>query len=198
MLDPRYLRRNIREVAERLAIKGFELDQKFIEDKEIQRKKIQVETEKLQAERNLNSKKIGKLKSKGEEVGELLKQVASIGAQLDQSKIELEKIQNELNDYYMNIPNIPDISVPLGDSEDDNVEIRKWGEAQRADLIKRTMWISLVNQTVLASMTPQKFPAHASRLCAALWLGCTVRLCILCWIYTQRSTATKRFMCRTL
>ena len=61
MLDPRYLRRNIKEVAERLAIKGFELDQKFIEDKEIQRKKIQVETEKLQAERNLNSKKIGKL-----------------------------------------------------------------------------------------------------------------------------------------
>ena len=133
MLDPRYLRRNIKEVAERLAIKGFELDQKFIEDKEIQRKKIQVETEKLQAERNLNSKKIGKLKSKGDPVGELLKQVASIGAQLDQSKIELEKIQNELNDYYMNIPNIPDISVPPGDSEDDNVEIRKWGEAQRAD-----------------------------------------------------------------
>ena len=133
MLDPRYLRRNIKEVAERLAIKGFELDQKFIEDKEIQRKKIQVETEKLQAERNLNSKKIGKLKSKGDPVGELLKQVASIGAQLDESKIELEKIQSELNDYYMNIPNIPDISVPPGDSEDDNVEIRKWGEAQRAD-----------------------------------------------------------------
>ena len=133
MLDPRYLRRNIKEVAERLAIKGFELDQKFIEDKEIQRKKIQVETEKLQAERNLNSKKIGKLKSEGDPVGELLKKVASIGAQLDKSKIELEKIQNELNDYYMNIPNIPDISVPPGDSEDDNVEIRKWGEAQRAD-----------------------------------------------------------------
>ncbi len=133
MLDPRYLRRNIREVAERLAIKGFELDQKFIEDKEIQRKKIQLETERLQAERNLNSKKIGKLKSKGDPVGELLKQVASIGAQLDESKIELEKIQNELNDYYMNIPNIPDISVPPGDSEDDNVEIRKWGEAQRAE-----------------------------------------------------------------
>ena len=80
MLDPRYLRRNIREVAERLAIKGFELDQKFIEDKEIQRKKIQIETERLQAERNLNSKKIGKLKSEGDPVGELLKKVASIGA----------------------------------------------------------------------------------------------------------------------
>ena len=67
------------------------------------------------------------------EVGELLNQVASIGARLDKSKIELEKIQNELNDYYLNIPNIPDISVPPGDSESDNVEIRKWGEVQRAD-----------------------------------------------------------------
>ena len=133
MLDHRYLRRNIKEVAERLAIKGFELDQKFIEEREIQRKKIQVETEKFQGERNLSSKKIGKLKSEGKEVGELLNQVASIGERLDKSKIELEKIQNELNDYYMNIPNIPDISVPPGDSEDDNVEIRKWGEAQRAD-----------------------------------------------------------------
>ena len=92
----------------------------------------QVETEKFQGERNLSSKKIGKLKSEGKEVGELLNQVASIGERLDKSKIELEKIQNELNDYYMNIPNIPDISVPPGDSEDDNVEIRKWGEAQRA------------------------------------------------------------------
>ena len=133
MLDHRYLRRNIKEVAERLAIKGFELDQKFIEEREIQRKKIQVETEKLQGERNLSSKKIGKLKSEGKEVGELLNQVASIGERLDKSKIELEKIQNELNEYYLNIPNIPDISVPPGDSESDNIEIRKWGEVQQTD-----------------------------------------------------------------
>ena len=133
MLDHRYLRRNIKEVAERLAIKGFELDQKFIEEREIQRKKIQVETEKFQGERNLSSKKIGKLKSEGKEVGELLNQVASIGERLDKSKIELEKIQNELNEYYLNIPNIPDISVPPGDSESDNIEIRKWGEVQQTD-----------------------------------------------------------------
>ena len=63
MLDSRYLRKNIQEVAQRLAIKGFELDQKFIEDKENKRKKVQIETEEFQAKRNLNSKKIGKLKA---------------------------------------------------------------------------------------------------------------------------------------
>ena len=65
MLDSRYLRKNIQEVARRLAIKGFELDQSFIDDKENKRKKVQIKTEEFQAERNLNSKKIGKLKAEG-------------------------------------------------------------------------------------------------------------------------------------
>ena len=131
MLDSRYLRKNIQEVAQRLAIKGFELDQKFIEDKENKRKKVQIETEEFQAERNLNSKKIGKLKAEGKEVGDLLDLVAQIGEQLDQSKVELENIQQELNRYYLTIPNIPDVSVPLGDSEDDNLEVRKWGKIEQ-------------------------------------------------------------------
>ena len=131
MLDSRYLRKNIQEVSQRLAVKGFELDQKFIEDKENKRKKVQIETEEFQAERNLNSKKIGKLKAQGKEVGDLLDQVARIGEQLDQSKVELENIQQELNQYYLSIPNIPDVSVPLGDSEDDNLEVRKWGKIEQ-------------------------------------------------------------------
>ncbi len=131
MLDSRYLRKNLQEVAQRLAIKGFELDQKFIEDKENKRKRVQIETEELQAERNLNSKKIGKLKAEGKEVGDLLDLVARIGEQLDQSKVELENIQQELNQYYLTIPNIPDVSVPLGDSEDDNLEVRKWGKIEQ-------------------------------------------------------------------
>ena len=97
MLDSRYLRKNIQEVSQRLAVKGFELDQKFIEDKENKRKKVQIETEEFQADRNLNSKKIGKLKAEGKEVGDLLDQVARIGGQLDKSKVELENIQQELN-----------------------------------------------------------------------------------------------------
>ena len=131
MLDSRYLRKNIQEVSQRLAVKGFELDQKFIEDKENKRKKAQIETEEFQADRNLNSKKIGKLKAEGKEVGDLLDQVARIGEQLDQSKVELENIQQELNQYYLSIPNIPDVSVPLGDSEDDNLEVRKWGKIEQ-------------------------------------------------------------------
>ena len=131
MLDSRYLRKNIQEVSQRLAIKGFELDQKFIEDKENKRKKVQIETEEFQADRNLNSKKIGRLKAEGKEVGDLLDQVARIGEQLDQSKVELENIQQELNQYYLSIPNIPDVSVPLGDSEDDNLEVRKWGKIEQ-------------------------------------------------------------------
>ena len=131
MLDSRYLRKNIQEVSQRLAVKGFELDQKFIEDKENKRKKAQIETEEFQADRNLNSKKIGRLKAEGKEVGDLLDQVARIGEQLDQSKVELENIQQELNQYYLSIPNIPDVSVPLGDSEDDNLEVRKWGKIEQ-------------------------------------------------------------------
>ncbi|MFN3237463.1 MAG: serine--tRNA ligase [Pseudomonadales bacterium] len=133
MLDPKLIRQNLDEVAARLKRKGFTLDTaKFLELEE-KRKSVQVETERLQAERNTKSKSIGKAKAAGEDIEPLLAAVGDLGAKLDEHKEQLQIIQTELNDLLESIPNVPDDVVPEGSSEDDNVELRRWGDIPEFD-----------------------------------------------------------------
>jgi len=128
MLDPKLIRTQLDSVAAQLGRRGFVLDTARLEQLETERKAIQVRTEELQAERNSRSKSIGKAKAAGEDIQPLLDQVAGLGAQLDTAKQELDVVQDQLNGLLMGIPNIPDDSVPEGDDESKNLEIRRWGE----------------------------------------------------------------------
>jgi len=87
----------------------------------------------LQAERNKSSKSIGQAKAKGEDIQPLLDAVADLGGKLDDAKGQLDKVQDQMNDLLAGIPNIPDESVPAGKSEDDNVEISRWGNPRKFD-----------------------------------------------------------------
>ena len=134
MIDPNLLRNNLAEVAEKLKIKrGFTLDVANITQLEEQRKALQVKTETLQAERNARSKAIGAAKARGEDITPLLAEVDHMGAELEQGKVELEKVQNALNDIALNIPNIPADEVPLGKDDTENLEVSRWGEPRKFD-----------------------------------------------------------------
>lgn len=133
MLDPRLLRNEPEEVAKQLAKRGYELDVSSINALEEQRKHLQIETETLQAERNKSSKSIGQAKAKGEDAQPLLDAVSDFGNKLDEAKKSLDKVQQQLEDLVAGIPNIPDESVPEGASEDDNVEISRWGTPRTFD-----------------------------------------------------------------
>ena len=128
MLDPKLLRSDLDQTAATLARRGFVLDIEKFNELEEKRKVIQVKTQELQSERNTRSKEIGKAKAQGEDIQPLLDQVASLGDQLKDSESELRDLQAELDVMLMGIPNLPDDSVPDGDDEDANVEIRRWGE----------------------------------------------------------------------
>ena len=128
MLDPQLLRNELANVSAALKKRGISLDTSSIEQLEKKRKDIQVKTEELQKERNKRSKEIGNAKVKGEDIQPLLDEVSSLGDQLKASEDELEKVQYQLNSILLGIPNIPHESVPEGSSEDDNQEIRSWGE----------------------------------------------------------------------
>lgn len=133
MLDSKLLRTQPQEVAERLAVRGFVLDVAALETLEGQRKALQTRTEQLQAERNSRSKSIGQAKARGEDIAPLLAQVDQLGGELEAGKRELEAIQVKLDAIALNIPNLPDASVPQGASEDDNVEVSRWGTPRRFD-----------------------------------------------------------------
>ncbi len=127
MLDAKFLRNNIEEVAQKVGRRGFILDVAAVSALEEQRKKIQVETQELQNKRKVISKEIGKVKGSGGNAQPLLDEVSEIGKKLDQSSQQLNELQEKLTDIQLGIPNILNDEVPDGNDEDDNVEVRRWG-----------------------------------------------------------------------
>ncbi|HFQ14129.1 MAG TPA: serine--tRNA ligase [Gammaproteobacteria bacterium] len=137
MLDPKLLRNDLPGCAAQLARRGYTLDTALFEKLETQRKQLQVETQQLQSERNARSKAIGQAKAKGEDASAILAAVAELGDRLKANEEKLAAVQNELNDLLMGIPNLLHESVPEGQDENDNVEIRRWGEPRRFDFEAR-------------------------------------------------------------
>ena len=127
MLDIQLLRKDLANVAQRLASRGYTLDTARIEALEAERKEIQTRTQDLQARRNQLSKQIGMAKGKGEDAGALMSEVAGLGDELKQAEERLGGIQDDLANFVMNIPNLPHASVPLGKDEKDNLEVRRVG-----------------------------------------------------------------------
>ena len=133
MIDIQLLRKDIDAVAARLAQRKFQLDVAGFNALEAERKSIQTRTEELQGQRNSLSKQIGILKGKGEDSTEVMNQVASIADELKASADRLEIIQNKLSDFMLAIPNLPHETVPVGQDETGNVELRKVGTPKQFD-----------------------------------------------------------------
>jgi seryl-tRNA synthetase len=128
MLDPKLFRTDLDATLQQLARRGFSLDAQRLTALENERKQIQVQTQDLQNERNTRSKAIGKAKAQGEDIQPLLETVADLGDKLKTAEERLNAIQVELNDIFSGVPNLPHESVPEGKREEDNIEVRKWGE----------------------------------------------------------------------
>lgn len=133
MLDPNVLRKNPEFAAERLKLRGYELDVERLGELEAQRRTHQVRTEELQKERNQASKAIGRAKAQGEDADELMARMKDVNAELDASSRKLQEVQDALTELLRNIPNLPHESVPAGTDENDNAETRRWGEPRAFD-----------------------------------------------------------------
>ncbi len=128
MLDSQLLRDKTEFVASQLLKRGFKLDVAAFISLEERRKSLQVATQSLQNERNLRSKAIGEAKARGENIEPMREEVARLGVELEQKKSELEQVLQQIDAMALIMPNIPHESVPVGDSELDNQEARRWGE----------------------------------------------------------------------
>ena len=123
MLDPYLFRNDLDFVIEQLKKRNFAFNPENYSELEARRKLVQTKTQELQNARNSSSKAIGQAKAKGEDVQPLLNQVANLGDELKTAETELSEIQTELDTLMSGIPNLLDLSVPEGKSEEDNVEI---------------------------------------------------------------------------
>jgi len=133
MLDPKIVRANPEEVAAQLLKKKYVFPVDAFKALENQRREVQITTENLQSERNTRSKSIGKAKASGEDIAPLLAQVNDLGSQLEEAKASLLKINDQLDDILLGVPNFPNADVPEGVDEEDNVEVRRWGKIAEFD-----------------------------------------------------------------
>jgi len=135
MIDIQLLRSDIDAVARRLATRGYALDSAGFRALEDARKRIQVSTEQLQAQRNALSKQVGQAKARKDEAqaASLMAQAAQIGESLKSLEGENESVQAKLREFVSLIPNLPHESVPVGASAEQNVEVRRWGTPRSFD-----------------------------------------------------------------
>ncbi|KQN78711.1 serine--tRNA ligase [Duganella sp. Leaf61] len=127
MIDIQLLRKDIANVAARLATRKYQLDVDAFNALESERKAIQTRTEELQGKRNSQSKQIGMMKGKGEDTTALMAEVSGLGDELKANEIALSAVQAKISDFMQAIPNLPHESVPQGTDESGNVEVRKVG-----------------------------------------------------------------------
>ena len=128
MIDTNLIKADSASVADSLSSKKYELDLKIFEDLEVNRKAAQIQTEALQAKRNALSKDYGLLKKEGKDDTTLNQQIADVKSELDSCSKTLTDLQSSLQDFLLDIPNLPASSVPHGSGEKDNIKIRDFGK----------------------------------------------------------------------
>ncbi len=133
MLEIQQLRNDLDTVVAKLASRKFVFDTATFTALETERKVVQTRTQDLQAKRNNTSKQIGIAKSKGEDISAIMAEVAGLGDQLKADEARLLEIQTELQNLLLNVPNLPHESVPVGNDETNNVEVRKVGTPRNFD-----------------------------------------------------------------
>ena len=128
MIDTNLIKANSKDISKRLKLRNYSFDEDLFTNLEAQRKKYQTETEDLQAKRNTLSKEYGLLKKEGKDDTKLSKNIESIKIDLDTCSNKLNEIQSSLKEFLLDVPNLPDDSVPSGTDEGSNKKIREYGK----------------------------------------------------------------------
>lgn len=141
MLDLKFLRANFNEVKEKLKFRGEDLtDLGRFEELDAKRRELIAQTEELKSKRNEVSQQIAQLKREKQDADHLIVEMREVGDRVKQLDEELRNVEEELELLLLSIPNVPHESTPVGETEDDNVEVRKWGEIKQFDFEPKPHW----------------------------------------------------------
>ncbi len=137
MLDPQLLRNDPEAAATALKLRGYEFDVAAWRNLESQRKQLQIQVQELQNQKNQSAKSIGQAKARGEDIQPLLDKVKNLGEELSRSETEFNEVHSRQQAWLLEMPNLALPDVPIGKDENDNLEIRKWGEPTQFDFEPR-------------------------------------------------------------
>ena len=140
MFDLKFIRENFARIEKAVELKGEKVDLSRFHPLDEERRKILAEVEQMKAYRNRVSEEIGAIKKQGGDAGDKIAEMREIGAKIKTLDERVKEIEQELYEIQIRIPNIPHESVPVGTSEADNVEIKRWGELPEFDFTPLPHW----------------------------------------------------------
>lgn len=140
MLDIKLLRSNFEEVEKALSTRNEDFDLSKFKDLDEKRRSLLGEVETLKAQQNAVSKQIPMMKKEGKDVAPVLAEMKVLSEKVKELDVQVDAVDKELNDWMLTIPNIPNPTVPAGNTDEDNVEIRKFGEPTAFDFEPKPHW----------------------------------------------------------
>ena len=140
MLDIKLLRNNFEEVEKALATRNEDFDLSKFKSMDEKRRELLAEVEQLKNQQNVTSKKIPQLKKAGEDVTAVMEEMKKLSERIKGLDAQVNAVDAELNAYMLTIPNIPNPTVPAGDTDADNVEIRRFSEPTKFDFEPKAHW----------------------------------------------------------
>lgn len=157
MLDIKRIKQNLDEIKKLMNMRG-EKDFSLDEVVELDNKRISLlqEVEVLKNESNVNSKKIPVYKKEGKDITELMSELKALSEKIGELDIKVKLVEEELREKMLTIPNVPHKDVPRGNSDEDNIEIRKWGEPKKFDFEAKAHWDIGTNLGILDFETAGK------------------------------------------
>lgn len=140
MLDIRRIRLNPEEVKAGLAKRNGEYGIDKILELDEKRRQLLVQVEEMKARQNQVSKQVPKLKKEGKDATEVLNEMKELSQKIKDLDTDVKEVENQLNDMLLRIPNIPNPNIAVGESDADNVEVRKWGEPRSFEFEPKAHW----------------------------------------------------------
>ncbi|RKD28762.1 serine--tRNA ligase [Thermohalobacter berrensis] len=189
MLDIKRIRNNFEEVKKGLQRRGEDFDLEMLErviELDKRRREILVEVEQMKAKQNTVSKEIPKLKKEGKDVSNIINEMKELSAKIKEMDSEVKDIDNELRDLLLRIPNVPHPDVPKGETDEDNVEIRKWGEPTKFDFETKAHWDIGPDLGILDFETASKITG--SRFAVYKGLGALLERALINFMLTLHTT----------
>ena len=142
MLDIKLIRENKEEVIKKIALKGNDVTKEVnaIYELDLKRRNLTFEAEGLKSEQNKVSKQIPILKKEGKDVSSIFEEMKNLSEKIKEMNQEISKIDEELKMNLLSVPNIPNEDSPVGETDEDNVEVRKWGEVREFGFEPKPHW----------------------------------------------------------
>ncbi len=164
MLDIKVIRENPERVKAAMKSRNNDCDEiiDIVLECDAKRRELNSLADGLKAKQNQASKQIPLIKKEGGDIAPILKEMNEIKAKVKELDADISEVEKEQKDLILSIPNIPNESVPVGKSDEDNVEIRRWGEPKKFDFEPKAHWdigkdLGILDPETAAKVTGARF-----------------------------------------